>query len=320
VEFNVIEHLRNDGLRCFLLSFLIFPAWMGTGSLSYAQDAGEVVESAELDRLANPTAGDAGAPTEAPARGISVMRLLSQGGPLMIPIGVLSLLVVTLAVERFFGLRTGNVIPNRLVTDLDNMARRPDSFDPQAALITCHKYPSAASRVIQAMLHRCGRPPADVESAGADAAQREADRLGGPIRWLNLAAAVSPLIGLFGTVWGMIVAFHDLTDMPAGQNKAEALATGIYTALVTTVGGLAVAIPATIFAHWYEGRLLRLMRRIEELAFRVGPGLDRYAGRMRLEADGHLTNLPGAVSSQPPVVKVPHVAPPPVQAAVSASK
>ncbi len=283
---------------------------IGAGQQAVAQE-NPVVAPEELEAIAaaKGNAAPAADQTTGLSKGINILDLIILGGPLMIPIGLMSVLVVMLVVERAIGLRTGNVAPRRFMRELEAMARKPDSFDPHVAWLTCGHYPSAAGRVVQAMLQRLGRPVADVEQAAADAAQREADRLSGPIRWLTLAAALTPLLGLFGTVWGMVMCFHNLTEMPVGQNKSVALAEGIYTALVTTVGGLAVAIPATFFAYWFEGRLLRLVRRVEELAFRIAPSFERFVGRMRLDADGHLTSLSPApvASSVPPSVKAPPV-------------
>jgi biopolymer transport protein ExbB len=95
------------------------------------------------------------------------------------------------------------------------------------------------------------------------------------MRWLHLSAAVAPLLGLLGTVWGMIRAFYDTTQLAPGQNKAEYLAEGIYIALVTTLAGLIVAIPAALAAHYFEGKLLRLIRRLEEFAFCLAPAISR---------------------------------------------
>src|SRR5690606_8664837 len=110
----------------------------------------------------------------------------------------------------------------------------------------CQRYPSAAGRVVQAMLLKVGRPHSEVEKSVSDAAQREADSLYWNVRTLHLASSVSPLLGLLGTVWGIIQAFFVTANLPYASNKAEALAQGIYIALITTFAGLMVAIPAAV--------------------------------------------------------------------------
>ena len=132
------------------------------------------------------------------------------------------------------------------------------------------------------MLLKTGRPQSEVEHAVAEASEREAGRLYANVRWLNLIAAIAPLMGLFGTVWGMIRAFFDTTQLAAGQNKADFLAQGIYVALVTTLGGLAVAIPAAIFSHYFEGRIQKLFHEIDEMLFNLLPQIERFEGRMRV--------------------------------------
>ena len=122
---------------------------------------------------------------------------------------------------------------------------------------------------------------------------------------------MSPLIGLLGTVWGMIIAFHDLTVLSPDQNKAEFLATGIYIALVTTLGGLLVAIPAAVAAHYFEGRIQTLFHQIDEMVFSVLPQVERFEGRVRFNRqseDGVAEDL-----SQP-------VSPPPVPEKASAGR
>ena len=79
----------------------------------------------------------------------------------------------------------------------------------------------------------------------------------------------------------MIVAFHDTTQLLPGQNKADFLANGIYMALVTTLSGLVVAIPAAILAHYFEGRITSLFHQIDELLFNLMPQVERYEGRVR---------------------------------------
>ncbi len=87
------------------------------------------------------------------------------------------------------------------------------------------------------MLLKVGRPLSEVEHTVKEASEREATRLYRNVRWLDLASSTSTLIGLLGTVQGMILAFHQLTIIAPGQDRSKALAEGIYVALVTTFAG-----------------------------------------------------------------------------------
>jgi biopolymer transport protein ExbB len=181
-------------------------------------------------------------------------------------------------------------------------------MDPRSAYRQCQNYPSPAANIIRTMLLKVGRPHSEVERAVAEASEREANRMYANVRWLNLVAAVTPLLGLLGTVWGMIRAFFDTTQLAIGQNKADYLAAGIYVALVTTLGGLAVAIPAAIFAHFFEGRIQRIIYQIDEMLFNLLPHIERYEGRMRLNTSGVLeedlygVSADGASNREKPLV------------------
>ena len=147
------------------------------------------------------------------------------------------------------------------------------------------QYPATAAYVIRTMLLKVGRPHTELEHAVSEAGEREAARLYSNVRWLGLAAGVSPLLGLLGTVWGMIMAFFHTANLPNGANKAEFLANGIYVALVTTFAGLAVAIPAAVLAHWFEGRIQGLFRELDEILLGLMPQLERFEGRLRISPD-----------------------------------
>jgi biopolymer transport protein ExbB len=164
------------------------------------------------------------------------------------------------------------------------------------------------------MLLKVGRPIPEAESAIAGGMQREADHLYGNVRWLTLAAAVTPLIGLLGTVWGMILAFQRTTELGAGKNKAEFLAEGIYIALITTLGGLAVAIPAAIFAHYFEGRITKMLALIETELRRLIPRLESVEGKTRYDISSRglvRRELPTAELPRRPTAKESSLPPPP---------
>jgi biopolymer transport protein ExbB len=170
-----------------------------------------------------------------------------------------------------------------LVRGLQELSKLDDSIDPVAAYKLCQRYPSAAATVTRTMLLKVGRPMAEMEHAVAEASQREADRMYSNVRWLNMATAVTPLMGLLGTVWGMIEAFHATTQLLPGQDRAEQLAEGIYIALVTTLAGLIVAIPSAISAHYFEGKITSLFRRMDELLFHLMAQVERYEGKARFD-------------------------------------
>ena len=242
-------------------------------------------------------------PTES-SDSLNLLSLLTKGGMLMVPIMCMSILVIALVIERFLSLRERKVLPKEFVAELGVLAASNNGFDPKQAYRVCQAFPSSASTVIRSMLLKVGRPQAEVERAVAEASEREASRLYSNVRWLNLVAAVAPLIGLFGTVWGMIQAFFQTTQLTAGQNKSLFLAEGIYVALVTTLGGLAVAIPAAIFAHYFEGRIQNLFYQIDELLFNLMPQIERFEGRLRMSrrdlgADSHPPRQPPEARQTP---------------------
>lgn len=226
------------------------------------------------------TAGDE-LPYRQGRQGLSFLQLLSRGGWFMIPLGLLSLAVVTIGMERFLSLRRNKLFPHELVQNLGLLSQAPGGLDPREAYKLCQRYPSSASYIIRSMLTRVGRPQAEIENAVNEASQREVARLSHLGSWLTLVASVAPLIGLLGTVWGITQAFYDTTQLVAGQNRAEALAQGIYTALVTTMCGLLIAIPAAILAHYFENRIILRINEIEEMIYSLMPQFERYEGQVR---------------------------------------
>jgi biopolymer transport protein ExbB len=122
----------------------------------------------------------------------------------------------------------------------------------------------------------------EVEHAVAEACSREAQRLYANVRAQSLAFNVAPMLGLLGTVQGMIIAFYKTSHLHAGASRAESLAAGIYEALVCTFIGLLVAIPAGILAHFFEGRIQRLLREVEDALAGIVPQLERFEGRLRM--------------------------------------
>jgi biopolymer transport protein ExbB len=210
----------------------------------------------------------------------TLWQLFLAGGILMWPIVAMSLVVVTFGIERVFALRQRKFVPPELARGLAGLEE--GRFDPRLAYRLCSDHPSVAGRVVQALLEKTGRPLPEMERAVEVEKEREASRLYANVRPITLAVTVTPLLGLLGTVQGMILAFYTTANLEAGANRAAELAQGIYVALITTFAGLCVAIPAALIAHFLEGRILKGFRAVDEVIDGVLPHLERFEGKGRV--------------------------------------
>jgi biopolymer transport protein ExbB len=266
-----------------------------------ARKAEEALRPAPANRNANASGTQLGDndPVE-----MSLLDLYIAGGIFMIPITLLSFVALAFSVERAFALRRNRVLPAELVEGFGEMAAE-GGFEPRKAYRLCQQHPSPAAMVIRAMLLKVGRPHAEVEQAVAEASDREATKLYTNVRPIALTVTIAPLLGLLGTVQGMIMAFYDTAFAPVGVNKAQFLAEGIYTALITTFGGLTVAIPAACIVHYFEGRIMARFREIDELLFNMLPQVERYEGKLRvnrqhLAESAYSTDIAAAPSAAAP--------------------
>ncbi|HMP70062.1 MAG TPA: MotA/TolQ/ExbB proton channel family protein [Pirellulaceae bacterium] len=274
-----------------LICAVVFLAFASSGdNWLAAQTSGIDGESGQVQQLE---------PEENRSKGINFLVLLSQGGWFMLPLTLLSILVVCLAIERTLALRRDKIMPRRLVSELGRMAADEGEFNPRRAFQLCQKFPSPTAKIVQTMLIKAGRPQSEIDHAVSEAGQREANRLQSMVSWLTLAAAVAPLIGLLGTVWGITQAFYVTTTLSAMENKGAALAEGIYTALVTTMFGLSIAIPAAILAHIFENRIIKWCNQIDELVLNLTPQLEPFEGRVRASFNGETHDVPGARAANP---------------------
>jgi len=211
----------------------------------------------------------------------SLFEVLREGGILMIPIALCSVLVVAYAVERLLGLRRRRVAPPKLVrqlTEAVEQGRVPD------ALSLCESSRSPFASVAGAGLRLHGHAlRLEVEKAMEDAGQREVARLRRNVRPLATIASLAPLLGLLGTIIGMIEAFNVVAG--GGIGKQEHLAGGISKALVTTGAGLTVAIPALALYHYFTARIQNLVLLVDERCSRLVNSLPRLPrGEVREEA------------------------------------
>ena len=202
-----------------------------------------------------------------------VTNRCEEGRYFMIPIGLCSLLGVAVIAERFIALRRGAIIPPQFMDGLKSAFRHARQ-DRQAGLEYCHANDSPIARVAAAGIRKLHRDEDSVEQAIEDAGANEVSKLRRNLRMLFGVAAVSPMLGLLGTVWGMIQAFQVASNK--GLGRAEYLAQGIYEALVTTFGGLCVAIPALVFYYYFQGKIERLVSHMNDASVEF---LEHYVGQ-----------------------------------------
>jgi biopolymer transport protein ExbB len=213
----------------------------------------------------------------------TLWELFLAGGFLMWPIVAMSVVVAAFGIERLIALRRGRFLRRRLAAQLAKL-QAEGQFDPRKVYRLCQEQPCVAADVIRALLEKIGRPLPEIEHAVEAAKDREASRMYANIRPISLAVTVTPLLGLLGTVQGMILAFYTTANLEAGANRAAELAQGIYVALITTFAGLCVAIPAAIVAHFLEGRILAGFRRVDDVVVGLLPQVERYENRGRFTA------------------------------------
>lgn len=177
---------------------------------------------------------------------MSLGELFEAGGTIGYIITGLSFVMVALIVEHLISLRCNALIPPGLA---DSIHRHLGLRHFEEARQQCQFHPSFLAYVLAAGLRETDLGYAAVEKALEDAAVEQSARLYRKIEYLSVIGTIAPMLGLLGTVWGMILAFMEF-EQKANPQVSE-LAPGIYKALVTTLQGLCVAIPAlAAFAHF----------------------------------------------------------------------
>lgn len=186
---------------------------------------------------------------------LSFLELLLEGGWFMVPIALCSLLGVGVIIERLIALRRRAIIPAKFLDGLKNAFRGED--DREEAIHYCRRDGSPIARVLGVGIRKMPQGIEAVEQGIEDAGANEVSKLRRNLRILYGVSAIAPMLGLLGTVWGMIEAFQEVQG--GGLGKTDKLAGGIYIALVTTFAGLCVAIPLLVFYYYFLSKIDRII-------------------------------------------------------------
>lgn len=188
---------------------------------------------------------------------LSLLDLFEKAGIFIWPLTACSVLTVAIIIERFVALRRGRVLPPGFLPGLKKVYQFPER-DRDKALAYCEQDDSPLARTIAAGIRRLPRGYLAAEKAIEDAGGTEAIKLRHNLRFLYSLGSVATLLGLIGTIWGMIKAFEGVAQ-EQGTGHVQALSEGIYLAMVNTFAGLAIAIVVTIFYYYFAGRIEQLV-------------------------------------------------------------
>ena len=224
--------------------------------------------AAQNDPTANPVVGSEEESAEASSwLAFPLLKRIAAGGWLMLPLAICSLIVFSLTIERLIALRRSRVIPRPFVRRFTECVEDGQLSYEEATEI-CEEFDCPVAEVFQAAVKRWGRPMLEIEQAVMDAGDRVSDGLKRFLRVFHAISNVAPLIGLLGTVLGMIDSFESMSSVTESGNS-EMLAAGISTALITTAGGLCVAIPAYLSYMYFSSKSDQYLNEIDRLCQRV---------------------------------------------------
>ena len=197
----------------------------------------------------------------------NLLQIFYDGGLMMYPIALCSFILTVFAFERFIHLRSGRVIPRPFVKRLIEQLQQ-QQIDKDEAIELCERNPSPMAAIMCAGVKRYGRSAVEIEQAVLDAGERESNHLRRYMRLFSAISNVAPLLGMLGTVSGMIQSFNDISGSQA-MGRPEMLAGGISEALLTTAAGLMVAIPAYLLYMYFLGRTDRLTMEMDSFAHKL---------------------------------------------------
>jgi len=192
-----------------------------------------------------------------------VIEFIQQGGTVMYFLLAASVLSLTIIFERAWSLRRSVVIPLKVVQQVETSVR---DGDVKSAMTFCQNHNTAMSRILWIALANRGVNRSVMKEILEESGRQEVAHLERFVAILGVIAAVAPLLGLLGTVIGMIEVFQQISLV--GVGKADVLAGGISKALNTTAFGLSVAIPSIVAYRYYESRVDSFVLEIEHHALR----------------------------------------------------
>lgn len=218
-------------------------------------------------------AQDAAAPAAASGGGggqsMSAIQFIKYGGTVGHLIILVSVVCLGMSIERAIGLKRDNVVPPDVLAQLEQLFEEEEY---EEAMTICESQPTFLTNVIGAALPKIGTNYESIMDAVGETMDYEATKIAQSISYLNFLSQLAPLMGLFGTVTGMISAFNQISTSPTPPTPAQ-LAGGIQQALVTTCQGLMVAIPFSVVFFYFRNKVQRMVLEVGSI---VGELMERF--------------------------------------------
>lgn len=190
---------------------------------------------------------------------ISVLDLAIEGGFMMVPIFILSILAIYLFFERLMIINKANQSPEQFMNRVKDLVMRGDIT---GAKMLCAQHDSPVARMIQKGLSRIGSPLKNIEASIENVGKLEIFKLEKNLSSIATIAGAAPMMGFLGTVIGMVQAFIAIAQ-EEGSVSPKLLSSGIYTAMITTVAGLMVGIIAYLAYNFLVTRVQKVIHKME---------------------------------------------------------
>ena len=192
---------------------------------------------------------------------MSLFELFMKGGALMWVLLALSIVAIYIFGKKWWVLRKAGTVDQYFMKDINDLLLEGKT---KSAVALCQKYDTPVARMVEKGIDRMGRPLQDIQTAVENTGNVEVSRLEKGLPILATIAGGAPMIGFLGTVTGMVQAFFNMAN--AGNNiDITLLSGGIYTAMITTVGGLIVGIPAYFGYNYLTSKISDIVFNMESI-------------------------------------------------------
>ena len=192
------------------------------------------------------------------AQELSLFELLTKGGWVMIPLGILALLALIIFFERYFTIKKASKDESQLIMQVRSSVK---TGNLDSAIAICKSSNTPLGRMLQKGLLRIGRPIKDIEGAIENVGKLEVSKLEKNLGILGVISGIAPMLGFVGTIIGVITIFHDVSVK--GMIEIGTISGGLYIKMISSATGLIIGIVAYIFYHILNAMVEKIVLKME---------------------------------------------------------